>query len=390
MIKRKLIYISCIRLTDKVSRDWYIDFSIQKGVEVEFWDIVSLVRDDYNEYGALDVNYLRQIKTYNELEVLLQLFDNKNAVYVVILSYSGFLAKPFRLLSKYNCKMVFLSWGAMPPSRAGMPRWKRILGRLFTNPLNFALLCVDKFLGLIYQKLNIVKRFDIVFAAGTELISVKHFAKKIVPFNLCDFDHYIKINKLDGRITGDKYAVFIDINLPYQSDLTQYGALPAVNPTNYFNSLNRFFDLLEASQNIKIIIAAHPKTINGIENFNQRRMYRLLTAELVKDAEFVIMHTSTALSYAVLNLKPILFIYTEEMMNIYKDTFICEIQSSARYLNEKTYNIDKISKMTQIQILNPNKTNYENYKYNYLTSIESENLTSEEIFFYEINSLWRL
>jgi len=387
LIKPKLIYISWIRLTDKVSRDWYIDFSIQNGAKLEFWDIVSLVRNEYDEYGALDVNYLRRIKNYNELEVLLQLFDNRNAVYVILLPYSGFLAKPFRLLSKYNCKIVFLSWGAMPPSRSDTPRWKRILGKLFTSPFNLALLCADKFIGVIYQKLNIVKPFEIVFAAGTMQALANHHAKKIVAINLCDFDLYKKTKNAKERIIKTKYAVFIDINLPYQSDLTQYGNLCTLNPISYLNSLNTFFDLIEESQNIKIVVAAHPKALHESKSFNGRQILRLSTHELVRDAEFVIMHTSTALSYAVLNLKPILFIYTEEMMSIYKDTFIREIDGSAQYLKERTMNIDEIKSGSQIKIPLPNISCYDAYKYNFLTSTCSENFKSEDIFWREIKKL---
>ena len=109
-IKRKLIYISFIRLTDKVSRDWYIDYSLEKGALVEYWDIVSLVREEHSEHGSLHVDYLRYLKTYEEFEALVQQPENQDAVYVMLISYSGRYMKPFRLLSKYSCKMVFLAW----------------------------------------------------------------------------------------------------------------------------------------------------------------------------------------------------------------------------------------------------------------------------------------
>ena len=48
-MSKKIIYVSFIRLTDKVTRDWYIDYSINKGAVVEYWDIVSLVREEHEE-----------------------------------------------------------------------------------------------------------------------------------------------------------------------------------------------------------------------------------------------------------------------------------------------------------------------------------------------------
>jgi hypothetical protein len=188
------------------------------------------------------------------------------------------------------------------------------------------------------------------------------------------------------RVVKGKYAVFLDINLPYQSDLVISG-LPAVNASCYFKSLNHFLDLLEDAYSVKVVIAAHPKAAYNNNEYNQREIYSLLTAELVKDAEFVITHTSTALSYAVLNSKPLVFIYTDEMMSIYKNTFMREIESSANYLNASIYNIDEITDGSQVIIKLPNQELYESYKYNYLTSQESENKISAEIFWSEINSL---
>ena len=113
-MKRKLIFVSFIRLTDKVLRDFYIDYNIKKGAEVEYWDIVSLLRYDYHEMGTLDVDYLRYIKTYEEFDELLRLSENQGAVYVMMITYRRKFIKPFRLLSNYNCKMVRINSGDMP------------------------------------------------------------------------------------------------------------------------------------------------------------------------------------------------------------------------------------------------------------------------------------
>lgn len=388
LIKRKLIFVSNSRLTDKISRDWFIDYAIEKDELVEYWDIVSLVREEHFEHGALEVSYLRRLKTYQEFEELICLPENKNAVYVMLVTYSGRNSKPFRLLSKYNSKMVFLNWGATPiiNRHDTSPIICRATRQLFKNPVNFIKIVADVALGWANKKLNLIKKFNIVFVAGSALSSANQFTKKVVPINLCDFDHYLRVKLINQRIVQGRYAVFLDINLAYQSDLAICG-LPKLTPDSYFDSLNRFFDFLEDAYNVKVVIARHPKSKYAKEQFNQRESYRLLTAELVKDAEFVITHTSTALSYAVLNSKPIIFIYTDEMMGIYKNTFMREIKSSANYLNASIYNIDEITNRNQIEIKPPNQELYESYKYSYLTSRETENKVSAEIFWDEINSL---
>ena len=66
--------------------------------------------------------------------------------------------------------------------------------------------------------------------------------------------------------------------------------------------------------------------------FGGRPIYRLATAELVRYAEFVLAHTSTAISYAVLYSKPLVFIYTAGMAAAYEHWFIREMRCFADYL----------------------------------------------------------
>ena len=272
------------------------------------------------------------------------------------------------------------------PTTAPAPRWQRIIYRFFTRPGNFGRTVVDLMLGIAYRKYNFVKRYDIAFVAGGALISVDQYAKRVVQFNLCDFDHYKRVELSEERVVRGKYAVFLDINLPNQSDLAICG-LPSVTATSYYQSLNRFFNLFEKTHGIKVVIAMHPKAAYLNKEFEERETHRMLTAELVKDAEYVITHTSTALSYAVLNFKPILFIYTDEMMRIYKSTVIREVEGLALYLNARVYNVDQITDGSQIKIQPPSRERYDSYKYSYLTSNESESTSSAEIFWREINSI---
>ena len=87
---KKVIYISYVRLSDKTSRDWFIDYLIDKGVTVEYWDVVALVRDDYYEAAAKTTDYLRTLRAYSELGKMLSLPENKNAYYVMVVVYTGF------------------------------------------------------------------------------------------------------------------------------------------------------------------------------------------------------------------------------------------------------------------------------------------------------------
>ena len=383
-MNKKVIYVSWAKLTDKYARDYFIDHLIANGVEVEFWDVVAYMREPHNEIGELDVDYLRVLQSYGEFENLVKLNENNDTVYVLMINLCWEVRSVYQLLSKYRCKTAFLSWGAMPA--ATEPILQRAATKLIKEPSRFFNILVKKFFLLSYLQLGLIKPFDVVFTAGSLLGEEDLPSKKKIKFNSFDYAHYLHALEIDNSFSCEKYAVFLDLNMPYHSDLAREG-LKTVNPHDYYQSLNRFFSLLEKQSDVKVIIAAHPKTNTSTSAFGDRRVYRLKTAEIVKEAEFVITHHSTSLSYAVLNIKPCIFIYTNEMKKLYSNSRIREIKSFADYLDAPVYNIDKLNSTDRVVIKQPNRLRYNDYKYSFVTSKETETEKSEDIFLQEINQI---
>ncbi|PCJ85723.1 MAG: hypothetical protein COA57_07090, partial [Flavobacteriales bacterium] len=202
-----------MHLTDKVSRDWYIDFLISKGVNVEFWDVIPLLRGEFDEVGHKTTYYSRSFKTYSEVEAMLKTPENSEALYIMLINYDGYVAEFFRLLSKYNCKMLFFAWGAAPLLR--IKKWRERFLSLLT-PFLLIEKVFYKLKGIVYRKLKLVKPFETVFAAGSVLSKRDLHAVKVVPINLVDYDHYCKVKLEKERFVEGRYAVFLDVNLPYQ------------------------------------------------------------------------------------------------------------------------------------------------------------------------------
>ena len=157
-MKRKIIYVSFIRLTDKVARDWYIEYLLAKGMTVEYWDVVALVRREHFERGTQDPDYLRVCRRYGEIEQMLCLPENREALYVILISYGGRFTRIFRLLSQYDCHMLFVAWGAMPHDRAINGR--KIAAAL-ASPISSAREIFYRAKAAALRKLNFVKPFDI-------------------------------------------------------------------------------------------------------------------------------------------------------------------------------------------------------------------------------------
>jgi hypothetical protein len=382
-MSRKIIYIASSHLCEKTERDWYINFLRAKNVTVEYWDLLPLIFGEMEEFGSKSADYLRIPGSYTELETMLRLPENSDAHFVVFINYEGRTVKLYRLLSKYNARMLFTAW-AFPGDRSG--RLPQVVHGIISDPWKTAGKVFNKLKAALCRKFGIVKPFEIVFAAGGLLASGNQFANRIVPINTSDYDLYRRVKLLEERVVKGKYAVFLDIFLPYQSDLEICG-LKTIEPSSYYQSLNRFFALVESKYGLKVVIAAHPKADYSPETFQGREIYRGITPELVKDADFVISHHSASLSYAVLNGKPIIIVYTDEMRRVYDHTVVMRMHlNTASYLDTVIYNIDEITQVDQINIKEINRERYDDYKYGYLTTRESENTTTQDIFWREINA----
>jgi hypothetical protein len=377
---RTVIYVSMARLTDKITRDWYIDYLLEKGVPVEYWDVVALLREEHSERGAENPSYLHVLRSYDELETRLREAENRDVLYVMLISYIGQFTRIFRIFSKYDCRMLFIAWGAMP--RAPMLAWRRI-GSVLANPRWYAREIFYSGKARLLRRLKLVKPYEIVFAAGEALTACDHYAAKVVPINLCDYDNYIKVRGTRSRLVEGRYAVFLDINLPYHSDLVLCG-YPLIDPGTYYKSLNRLFSLLEQEHGVTVVIAAHPRADYDAATFDGRQIHRLVTAELVKDADLVVCHTSTALSYAVLNAKPVVFVYTNEMADAYRHTLLRQMRCHADYLGCPIVNGDQITRGAQIVPANVDLQRYARYKYSFLTTPESEQTATQDVFLREI------
>lgn len=272
--------------------------------------------------------------------------------------------------------MHFIHWGSMPLSPGSL--LSKVISSI-VDPFSLIKSVYNRVVSALYFRASIIKPFDVVFAAGDVALSMYPHIEKLVPINLIDYEKYISAKQNKERLIEGEYAVFCDINLPYQSDLKALG-MPSVSADDYFFILNAFFDKIEEKHGVTIVIAEHPKAKYHRDTFNGRPVYSNLTAELIKDSKFIISHHSTSISYAVLNHLPIVFIFTDEMLIHYKKTAVRYINSLADYLGASVFNINRIDSGHDLSFKQCNKDLYDKFKYNYLTSKESENSSTKNIF----------
>jgi len=195
---------------------------------------------------------------------------------------------------------------------------------------------------------------------------------KIIWAHCLDYDNYLK-EKDAPSINTENTAVFLDGDVPFHRDLTQFKEPIPHKPEDYYGPLCRFFSYIEKTKKIKVVIAGHPRAEYDLrpDFFEGRRIFKNQTARLVKECQFVIAHASHSLSYAVLFKKPIIFITTDKLdQHAYR--FFIDAMTGA--LGKKAININNNTLVDWDNELLVDENIYSLYRHNHLKKEGSEEL----------------
>lgn len=169
-----------------------------------------------------------------------------------------------------------------------------------------------------------------------------------------------------------KIAVLLDGAGPaFGSDSIHMGRKIYFTSEAWYPALSRFFDQLEVETGVQIEIAGHYKSVHPPISpyFGNRHVYYGKTREMVRNCEFVITRTSTAISYAVMFRKPVIFIYSNQLKH--DRNAMRDINGMAEMLGTVPVNIDE--PQVEIQgLLKINEERYLNYEKACLTSVMSK------------------
>lgn len=380
----KVVYIGYQPLTVKIKEDFYMVNLINENYEVEYWDLTDIYFKNIFE-DKLEIKFTVKVNSFRQLKILLSKQDIKSTLFVSNITFEYRVLKLYILLSKFNCRTAFFARGSTPSfsEDGSFKNWYTKIKKNFNFKL--ASLYLGNKLSELLKKIGIVKKYEVVFQAGVAGIysigygsQIERAKSNIVNVNSFDFDKF-KENENALRVIENKYCVYLDEYLPYHPDFIMFN-INTVNPSEFYNKLNNFFDLIEKKYNIEILIAAHPKAEKYKKNnpFNNRKIFFNRSAELTKNSEFVIMHCSTSVSFAVLNNKPIISLTSDHLKSVMPNYYTI-IKRFSNSLDTLLINIDNV-KNGENFVHEINRFKYAEYKYKYLTSKESENSLSIEIF----------
>ncbi|QKJ29403.1 hypothetical protein HQ865_06410 [Mucilaginibacter mali] len=381
---RKIIFVTYQPITKVFIKNFFLTELIDNGgFEIEYWDLSEVFFPGILT-AEFDCPYVIKINSLNGVEAEIKKQSTESTLFMIIITYEARVMQLFKLLTKYKCFTAFFARGAVPMPHLAFSTNALIskIRKLFNARLLYLFL-INK-IALAYKKYGLVKPYDIIFNSGKLGIytvgvgsQIDNDKSKLININSFDYERYHQTRN-STRVTHSKYAVFLDDYLPHHPDFSILG-IKTVTVDTYYKQLNALFKFIEERYDLKVIIAAHPKADNyKKENpFQGRGVYFDQTAELTRHCEFAISHCSTSLNFAVLNEKPIIFIYNDEIKNTMPH-FYQTINYCAQTLDSSLVNFTVINKnlaaLKEINILK-----YFDYKYQYLTSRESENTLSFDI-----------
>ena len=344
----------------------------QPDVRIEFWNVSNITFDDNIPYREAPSHIVyKKIVDFNDFDKSIVENNNKDTIYLPYFQYEKRTFWVYRTLSKHNCLLLCTIVGRQPTvhninlSKSTF-NYKRLRNSL-----------IHRFL-LFIKSTPLIHKSDYCFISGKPEIDAGRVVgknTKFYPFNTFDYQDSLVIDKNVLFKDKQKMAVFIDQYIPFHPDRLNAGY--DVSADQYFDELNKAFDLIEMKYNCKVVIAAHPAAMEyrNKNYFHNREIFYGKTKDLVYNSDIVIAHQSTGMSFAIIYEKPIIIIINKQFHNLHIGQSCLYKQ---RVLN--TNYIDFCSGKNDLpEILRIDTKCYKDYKYEYLTSIESEGKSNTEL-----------
>ena len=348
---------------------------LEQKYKVQIFDCTNLVfpvakRDRGNE--EFFPNNLVKIDTLWDLCIQL----NKYSPGLVVDYMGNFSIKTaivFHLIKSKGFLLVVIDSGPVP-SPIGIKLTIKNQRGLFKKVVNKILLNI--------ANLVLNPTADIAVVAGTSWESNKRFSLASVKIHGHSFDYeeYLLKRHIPTDRKG-RYAVYIDEDIANHRDNFELGLEHPVTGDEFFKSLRRFIDRFEKESGVTVIVAGypsakygkHPEWLKNIEIVTGK------TAELISGADFVFLHASTAVSFAVMWRRPTIFLTSNQ---ICKSWYYSRVKFISTLLNAPIINIDlkECEQLNIKQLEKIDQASYESYQNTYIKSTMSPEVSLWSIF----------
>ena len=385
---RKIVLFVASPFNERDFKRFGVDILRSNGFEVLVYDFSLLVYPKLYELGVLDpadyekhscfVNKCDAIKAILEIDtdafICLFFFYNKRTFWI------------YKTISKTNVPYMDVLQGAIPQFGLENTGTIHFLKHFFNKVSRLSIKNIKNIPYRIYFARYLgIRAANLVVAAGTESLNTYRklilFGGKTEVLYTPSADYNIFLEMGGTNVSNEAKAIYIDAwaTGSLRGDRTSLGEEIVINLEKYQSSLRNFFNKVEKETGCIVNIAAHPG-YDGCrypDMFGKRLTIVDNTAEMISRSSFVLANGSTAVSFAILFGKPIIFLTSDDELARFKKLKFKE--AIGPWLGKTPINIDYPNDLDWDKELKINEDVYRNYKHSFLIANGTEEINSWQI-----------
>lgn len=374
-----------------VERDYErygINYFLDRGHQITIFDLSKIIHPNLDNPPSKLISNdhftIYSLESWAELSGLTDVISDADIA--ILLIQSNVLNKSnyrtLKLLKKAGTPYLILSpalypgWNMQESGNYSLGQWMKDLGErlLNANPISSVLARLP--FGIFG-----VSAAKYVIHNGAKSIGLSKLCgplTKVINAHTHDFDLFRTITKPASESVASQ-AVFIDQFMPYHPDYLELNGNP-LDAEIYFGSLQKLFTRIENELQLNVVIAAHPRAdyTEDSNPFGARKIYFNKTAELVAKSQLVLVHSSTAIGFAVMFKKAIMILITDELYHrqVYQKHAYDGISQA---LNVPLKNFSSPEEVDLSDVFNLDSAAYDKYLNNFIKLPGSLNLPLWEI-----------
>ncbi len=374
----------------------YNRFGIQnwldRGWNIEVWDLTQFLNPVIFETFKNNNVEIKKFDGYIPISsesILKQQCSvvNKPAYYVDCIANHSPHARIKKYLAQIGVTRIMSYLGFQPPLYSGGSTSDKLVNRIIirlgllikTGPVN----AIKWIINSVRMKL-VSSSFKpgVIVVSGEKSIPKNVSSADIVAAHNLDYDLFLKLKDINdsSELIKQPYAVFLDQDVCFHSDLLFEFDVPPVKPENYFPRLCTTLREISDSLGYSLCVAGHPRSPckqKHSDYFEGIPVKYGVTAELIKNCSVVVCHNSTAIQLAVLFKKPLIFLTTEQLEQLDAGKHIpvmaAALGKSIIYIDQDTSDVNWVNE------LKIDYGKYSDYKRNYVKMENSSEKPSWDI-----------
>jgi hypothetical protein len=380
----KIIYLIDQPLDERNFERFGIQTWISRGWAIEVWDLTALAYPrawlNFDESGHRLAAFVGYFPITSKAELERRYSNLEKVKYFIDLAGNSYVTLKARIrLAGRGVMRIICATGSIPaPVDSCEAGFARRLRKVFLErPIKSLLVRLIN--ACVIRLAASLIRPGLIVASGEKSLSLADHSQAIISAHNFDYDIYLKLRESCGS-ASERYAVFLDQNICFHPEYVYLNIPFYATPERYFRTICNGLRTIADTLGTPMRIAAHPRLSRQkryIDYFEGIPVEYGKTAELIANCAFVVCHFTTAVQFAVLFRKPVIFVTTDELFSSAAEKYIEKFAAS---LGKAVINLDggleEVDWPNEIQI---DCSKYDEYRNQYIKGAGSPDIPHWDI-----------